>query len=199
MRLIAVTTVVLALAACGSAEENGSGEAEVAQHESGTENGAAGEADLNQVQPVDDPSRPTPAGGGADGQSAGNSEMSWSFSRTGPGPKLAYGVPQTDNVRLMLRCPETGEALLSFLRSDQQAQNRPGTLIVAAGNAQRTLTIETQQGPLGTTVEAEIPVSSGPLEEFRSGKEMEVRWGDTEIRVPGASNGPVRQFFETCS
>jgi hypothetical protein len=200
MRLSIAAVAAVTLFGCGSADETGSTEATEAQHQVGSGNAAEaaqGNASGNQVQPVDDSSRPTaPNGGIAD--SAADADMSWAFSRAGPEPKLAYGVPQTDNVRLMLRCPAAGEVLLSFLRPNQEVQNRPGTLVLASGNAQRTLTIETQQGPLGTSVEAELPLSSGPLQEFRSGEELEVRWGDSTIAVPGDSDRPVRQFFEAC-
>lgn len=201
MRSIIVAVAALGVAACGGAEENGSTEATEAQHRVGSGNAAEaplGNAAGNQVQPVDDPSRPPAPNGGAD-DSAENPDMAWSFSRAGPGSKLAYGVPQTDNVRLMLRCPESGAVLLSFLRPSEQVQDRPGTLVLASGNAQRTLTIETQQGPLGTSVEADLPLSSGPLQQFRSGEELEVRWGDSTIRAPADSDRPVRQFFEACS
>lgn len=156
------------------------------------------EASADALQPVDDPARSDASNGGFNGATDGDG-MSWNFSRTARGPRIAYGVPQTDNVRLMLRCPERSRALLSFIRPDEFAEGKPDMLAIASGNSRRSLTIETEQGPLGTSVEAEAPLSAGPLQQFRSGSELEVRWGDETIRVPGSAQGPVRQFFEACS
>lgn len=198
MRPIALSTAAaLLLAACAPDQQENAAEAdagpvaepgEPAANEVATDGNAA-----DELQPVDNSARPMPPNG-----MAGGDEMSWNFSRSAAGAKIAYGVPQTDNVRLMLRCPESGEALLSFIRPADIAEDRPDTLSIASGSARRSLTIETQQGPLGTSVLAQAPLSAAPLQQFRSGNELEVRWGDETISVPGAPDGPVRQFFDAC-
>ncbi len=45
------------------------------------------------------------------------SAMRWNFTETS-GPKLAYGKPATDKVRLVLRCDGSGEIAFSFLRPE---------------------------------------------------------------------------------
>ena len=189
----------LLLAACGSdPQDNTAGaeadaEAVAAANQPSANEDSAETMPPDELQPVDNAARPTPGGGSA------SDEMAWNFSNTAAGPKIAYGVPQTDNVRLMLRCPESGQALLSFIRPADIAEGRPDTLSIASGNARRSVTIETEQGPLGTTVKAQAPLSSGPLQQFRSGSGLEVRWGEETISVPAASEAPVRRFFEACA
>lgn len=197
-----VTAAALLLAACGSDQQETTAEAGAADGAAddavSAEEAAAVEHNAaDRLQPVDNAAQTGPANGAPGGQASDDSSMEWNFSRAAGQPKLAFGVPQTDNVRLILRCPESGQALLSFLRRTD-AEDRPGTLAIASGGAQRTLNIETEQGPLGTTVRADVPLSAAPLQQFRSGKGLEVRWGEETINVPGAADGPVRQFFDAC-
>lgn len=191
MRSIALyaSATLLLLAACGQETPDGAADraAPVANQPRSSE-GAADEA----LQPVDNQARPAASGEG------GEAEMAWTFTSTGEGPKIAYGEPQTDNVRLMLRCPDSGEALLSFIRPAEEVEDRPDTLVIASAGSSRSLTIEMNQGQLGTSVEAQAPLKSGALQQFHSGNELELRWGEETFRVPGAVDGPVRQFFETC-
>lgn len=197
MRLmILASAAALAVAACGTDEQQNDAQAPAAEPAAG-ERAAAGN-DVEQVQPVDDPAKADPADGSSAAASGAETGMAWVFSRAAGRPKLAYGVPQTDNVRLMLRCPEPGEALISFIRPDEVAEDKPGTLTIASANAQRTLTVQTQRGPLGVSVEAEAPTSAAPLQQFRTGQNLQVRWGEETVRVPGEEGDPVRQFFEAC-
>lgn len=198
MRAIAIVTGAFWLAACDTDRQENAAQTQAnsvaTPNEVSPDDAEADAATADELQPVDNSARPTPPNGGA-----ASGDMAWTFSRGAAGPRMAYGVPQTDNVRLMLRCPETGLALLSFILPPGMAENLPDTLSIISGSARRSLTIETQQGPLGTSVEAHAPLSAAPLQQFRSGNEMEVRWGDEIIELPAAPEGPVRQFFEGCS
>lgn len=148
----------------------------------------------NALQPVDNSARAVPPPPDADDEA----EMRWTFSRSADRPSLAFGEPRTDNVRLMIRCGRNEEAHLSFIRPAEIVAERPHMMTIASGGATRSLTLETRPGQLGTTVEVQAPLAAAPLQQFRSGRDLRLRWGDEEIRVPGGSDGPVEEFFAAC-
>lgn len=186
----------LLLAACGSQEQGSSGaeDAAAGNRMPVAEQAANEDTADSQLQPVDNAARPDQPNMNPDSEN-----MEWSFSREGGTPRLAFGEPQADNVRLTLSCREDGAVLVSFTRPEEFAEGKPDLLSIVSGNARRSMTIETEHGQLGTSVQAAAPLSAAPLEQFRSGQELEVHWGDSTIHVPGAEDGPVRQFFEACA
>lgn len=126
----------------------------------------------------------------------GSDEMAWNFSRTAAGPKLVYGEPQTDNVRLLLRCAGN-QVSLNFMRPADVVATRPERLVIASAGEQRTTNVSTEDTQLGPiSVSATAPIASAPISAFRSGNPLEVRWGDETIRVPGTNQ--AEQFFAAC-
>lgn len=126
----------------------------------------------------------------------GNSEMTWAFSRSAAGPKLTYGEPNTDNIRLMLRC-EGDRVSLNFIRPSDVATRRPDRLTVASGAAQREVRVSAEETELGgTSISASVPASAEPIRAFQSGRPLEVRWGQETIRVPGTDK--AKQFLSAC-
>ena len=151
------------------------------------------------------PSRPGKAPAdqaGTDPAARAQQGMIWHFSRTPQGPKLVYGERSTDNVRLMMRCPPGGASvILSFIRPDDLVERRPAELELRSADAATTLSIDSQESQLGgRVVQAVAPIDAQPLQRFRSGSALEVRWGEETISLPaaGAYHGRIRQFFETC-
>lgn len=122
--------------------------------------------------------------------------MRWNFARTARGPKLTYGEPATDNVRLTLRCDGSERVELSFMRPSSAADGNSMTL--SSGGAERQLKAtveETQLGP--ALVSAVAPISSQPIQSFRSGSGLQVRWRGETISVPPAGE-QGRQLLDAC-
>lgn len=133
---------------------------------------------------------------------ADNDGMRWNFSRTAAGPRLAYGEPATDDVRLMLRCPPGGDTvLLTFHRPRELAEAQPGEIVIEAGGEVHRSTIDVRESQLGgSTIEAQAPVSAGPFRRMRAGLPLTLHWGDRAVSVPagGARQDQVNAFFEAC-
>lgn len=149
----------------------------------------SGNASLDE--PPASPERAT--GNGSDGDA-----MRWSFHRTAAGPRLTFGEPQTDNVRLMLRCGD-GQVSVHFMRPADMVERRPGQLTIASGGMQWRAEISSEESQLGgMSIRASAPLSSAPITAFRSGQSLEVRWGPETIALPGQQGGAVQQFFNSC-
>lgn len=193
MTFAATAVLALSVASCGgTGRENAAGSAERESAADGAEPGPA----ANAAAPGGD--------GGNDAAAAPADpfpdEMRWTFSRSVRGPKLAYGEPATDNVRLMLRC-EGGEAILSFMRSEQAVRGRPDEIVLVGGGERWSIPVETQASQLGgVTVEARAPLSAPPLRRLRAGEPLELRWGPETISLPAgaARQDQVERFFEAC-
>lgn len=197
---IFASAVILSAAACGQEEqaapENG------VNVETGA--GAAGQQ-VNGARP--ETHTVQGGGSGSDGGAGGNGgsnrnggggddEMRWLFARTAAGPKLSYGEPQTDNVRLLLRC--SGDELsVNFIRPADVVSSRPDQLTIASGGMQWTANVSAEESQIGgMSISATAPLSSAPITAFASGRPLEVRWGEETIRVPGTDQ--ARQFLSAC-
>lgn len=156
---------------------------------------AWGEASSNVGAEVE---APAPAQRQQPSSSEPDDRMRWHFSRTDRGPKLVYGEPRTDNVRLMLRCPPGGDsAILSFHRPRELVRRRPERLRLASGDAGQTYPVDTGESALGgMTVEIVVPIDSRPLREFGGGHPLSLQWGEETIAVPAAAEGG--RFLRVC-
>ena len=183
-RTIWIPTALLLLAACG--DQAARDDASPAQPDGNT-------------QAVTSPAVSEDLVDRGDGQAGRADEvgMSWIFSDSAGGPKLAYGIPQTDNLRLMLRCAEAGNVRFVFMRP---ASASPITRVtISSGGASSEVEAQSDASQLGgISVETELPVDSGPLIQFRSGHRINVSWTGGEISVPEAGQQADR-LFEACA
>lgn len=132
-----------------------------------------------------------------------DNRMAYFFSRSARGPTLSFGVPQTDNVALTLRCPAGAAGktvLLYFMRPAEIAAEGPDSLVLAAGESQQRLRVRTDQTQLGTRIEAQTEPASGPMKAYREGKTLEVHYGAQTITLPSRpSDTGISSFFDACS
>lgn len=131
-----------------------------------------------------------------------NRDMTYYYSRGERGPTLSFGVPRTDNIALTLRCPAgamSKTVLVYFNRPSDVVAERPDTLRLKAGGAQRQLAVETRETQLGTTVEVQTSPDSAPIQAFRNGNTLEVAYGDEAIAIPSRSGDEeIQEFFGAC-
>lgn len=153
--------------------------------------------DSNALQPVDNRAQPLSSAEPSD-PSGGEDGMRWTYAGSSAGARLTFGVPDTDNVRLAMRCDEAGIVALNFTRPMDMVERRPGNLTILSGTGRRTANIEVEETQLGASVAAEAPARSAPFRKFRSGDDLVVRWGEERISVPGRPTEPIDRFFAAC-
>ncbi len=125
----------------------------------------------------------------------GDDRMSWKFS-TAAGPKLTYGEPATDNVRLMMRCAGADRVILSFLQS--AAPDNASRMTVRSHGASQTIATNIEATQLeGVSVSAELSASAAPLEQFREGNPLRVEWASEMLTVPPAG-AEAERFLGAC-
>lgn len=128
--------------------------------------------------------------------------MAYHFKTGERGPALSYGVPDTDNVALSLRCPQNaanGAVTVSFTRPAGIVKSRPQTLTLSSGDAQQSLAVETRSSQLGTSVVAQTGTDGAVMRAYRDGSPLKVSHGDETIRIPGQDDQDrIAQFFEAC-
>jgi hypothetical protein len=121
--------------------------------------------------------------------------MEWLFATDATGPRLAYGEPGTDNVRLMLRCADRGAIRLSFLRPEG---TQSGEFVLRSEGAERRVYANAEETELGAVnVVAVMPVDARPLQSFRAGSPVDIQWQGEVISLPGAGE-EARRLFEAC-
>jgi hypothetical protein len=115
---------------------------------------------------------------------------------TGEHIKLAYGLPQSDAVRLMLQC-EPGSGAIEV---SDNAPNEQPELTLRAGGQQTTLRGEIQPGILSPIVVARAAPDNVALNAFRADGRMEVTAGGTAyaITVHADESASVENFFSAC-
>lgn len=187
MRHLAIVPAIALLLACGqeSDEQPTNAVPDVAGNNAAA--GPAGDGTASEA-----PEGADPNGRGVD---ITDREMRWSFARTAAGPKLTYGEPFTNNVKLMLRCASGDSLRLSFVRP---AGSPGGEMVVRSGGAEQRFdatAIESEIG--GATIQAIAPMGSQPLQNFRGGSALEVSWEGETISVPAPGN-EARQLFDAC-
>lgn len=155
----------------------------------------------NAPAPIMTPEEPSSDNPSSD-QPSFEDGMSYHFKQDQGGAALSYGVPDTDNIALSLRCPRKGpegSILIAFNRPARIVAERPGTLVAASGDARQELSIETRSTQLGTNIEVRTSADSAPLVAYRGGAPLEIRYGDEAIRIPAADEqGQIARFFEAC-
>lgn len=184
IRKISIFAPVLAIAACAE-ETPTEAPAEVPGNE------------LAGTEPTAPAPTPEPdSGDGIDGNRAQpeGEPMAWNFATTAAGPKLTYGEPRTDNVRLMLRCAGGDRIAFSFMRSSAGE----GPMTVRSGGVSETAPATAEQTQLGgVSVRAELSSGAAPLQRFRGGSSLTVEYAGETRTVPPA--GPeADRFFEAC-
>jgi hypothetical protein len=127
-------------------------------------------------------------GGGVDG-------MEWTFASDATGPRLSYGEPGTDNVKLLLRCADRGAIRMSFLRPEG---TESGEFILRSEGAERRVYANAEETELGAVnVVAVMPVDARPLQSFRAGSPVDIQWQGEVVSLPGAGE-EARRLFEAC-
>jgi hypothetical protein len=140
------------------------------------------------VSPVDTGDGEAPDGDGEQG-------MEWGYASEAAGPRLTYGEPNTDNVRLILRCAEAGTVRLSLPRPEG---TESGEFVLRSEGAERRVFATAEPTELGpVNVQATVPVDARPLQSFRTGSPLDVMWQGEVISIPGPGE-EARQFFEAC-
>lgn len=124
--------------------------------------------------------------------------LAWSYYETeGEGAKLAYGVPSSDNVVLMLSCqPRSGEVLVSTTRSSASTQIR----LASAGESGQFSGAADPTGLGGVFVEAAAPADHPALARFARTGELSLQEAGRSARLPvrAAERGRIRDFFAAC-
>jgi hypothetical protein len=134
-------------------------------------------------------------GNGPDLNGVADDGMEWSFSSDATGPRLTYGEPGTDNVKLMLRCADRGAIRLSFLRPEG---TQSGEFILRSEGAERRVYANAEETEMGAVnVVAVMPVDARPLQSFRAGSPVDIQWEGDVISLPGAGE-EARRLFEAC-
>ncbi len=126
------------------------------------------------------------------------SAATWNLHVAGSQAKLAYGMPNSDLVGLMMTCERGSQAVVV---SGDVSAKRP-MLVLASGGQKLELNGAAEPDPYtgGLWLEAEAPVGEPALKRF-------ARTGDLKLKRPlggldmGASDnarGDIRRFFAHC-
>ncbi|WP_086436693.1 hypothetical protein [Altererythrobacter xiamenensis] len=144
-----------------------------------------------------------PANRNSGGETDFDKDMAYYFSQGERGATLSFGVPQTDNIALNLRCPLGAggkSVLVYFTRPGRIVAKRPATIDLRAGEAEQQLPIETRETQLGTTVEVETAVSTPVMQQYRTGQPLDVFYGEEKVTIPSrSSDREIQQFFNACA
>jgi hypothetical protein len=123
--------------------------------------------------------------------------MDWVLSQA-PGyeSKLAYGVPNSDSVVLMLSCQPRSDQV-SVVLVGFASGPRP-TLTLGSGHTVARLPASRVQGMDDFDVEATAPARSRPLHRFAETGELTVGVGARRTEMPAADPSTSRKFVESC-
>jgi hypothetical protein len=123
--------------------------------------------------------------------------MDWVLSQAeGYESKLAYGVPDTDNVAVMLSCQPKSDHV-SVVLVGVEGGARP-TLTLGSGRTVTRLPATKVQGMDTFDVEATAPARSAPLARFAETGELTVGVGARRAQMPAADPSKSRRFVESC-
>jgi hypothetical protein len=120
--------------------------------------------------------------------------VQWFYSTEDGEAKLVYGVPESDNIAIMLDC-RPGSGRVGAYRGGLG----PGEgIVLASGGRSVTLHGESGKDELsdGVYVDAETPSSTGVLQDFRRSGRISVN-GEALHATP-AERAQIEQFFATC-
>ena len=126
--------------------------------------------------------------------------MGWSLSQTdSEGAKLAYGLPQSDTVLLMLACqPRSGQVQVSLTAP----VGSPGALEIASQGRRSRLQgqVSPGMGEGAVYVEAEARVDDAALAGFARSGDLTLTEGGRRAALParGVEQTAVGRFFAAC-
>lgn len=126
------------------------------------------------------------------------SVATWNLHVAGSEAKLAYGMPNSDLVGLMMTCERGSKAVR--VSGDVTAE-RP-VLVLASGGSQLKLKGAAEPDPYtdGLWLEADAPVGEAALKRFaRTGDlKLKRRMGALEMDASAEARGDIRRFFAHC-
>ena len=143
---------------------------------------------------------PTPAAAAA--WSAGAEDgLFWFYSRAEDGPKLAYGAPNSDAVRLMIYCRPTEPRVR--LEATTPAATAPARLTVTSTGATAALPAASDANPMGggRLVSAQAATTAPVLTAFRNTGRLTVAAGGEPMTMNAgpAERAAVQSFFAACA
>lgn len=125
--------------------------------------------------------------------------MAWSLHATkSEGAKLAFGLPQSDNVLVMLSCqPGSGE--VQVLVNAAAPWARPALRLASRGEA-RTYRGEASPSGLGdgTIIEVKARASDPVFASFAQSGDLSVATSGQRAELPRGDRATVRRFVEGC-
>ena len=113
---------------------------------------------------------------------------------------LAYGLPNSDDVALMLQCPKgSGRVEVSDSARDQGAT----AIILTADGAKTSVPVRAESGEGGESkiLSGHLPLAAPALQGFRRSGLIEISNGHARysIAVLAAQRAGVERFFKVCS
>lgn len=124
--------------------------------------------------------------------------FAWSYQNNeGEGPKLAYGMPASDNVVLMMTCePGTRRVDVSLMGGSPK-----DGLVLTSGGASQTLKGDFVASPgVGQMIQASAHPASAPLAGFARTGDLSLtdRGRTVEIDASPLERPGVARFFKAC-
>jgi len=125
--------------------------------------------------------------------------FTWNLHMEGPTARLAYGLPYSDNVGLILSCDRASGVVGVY---GQAEPDRP-VMTLASGRATSDIKGRVEPDPFtgGYSFEARTPTRLAALDGFVKTGKLSVIGKDRAIVMPasGAERATVRRFFEHCA
>ena len=131
----------------------------------------------------------------------GAQPMSWSLNHTeSEGAKLAYGVPQTDQVLVMMTCQmNSGRVEVSMTAPQERARGRIG---LASRGERLELAAEVAPSPMGdlAVVMAQTDAAQAALDRFAHSGDLTVSGQGRAVKAVarGEDRAKVADFFGAC-
>lgn len=127
--------------------------------------------------------------------------MSWSLNHTeSEGAKLAYGVPQSDQVLVMMTCQmNSGRVEVSMTAPQDRAKGRIG---LASRGERLDLTADVAPSPMGdvAVVTAETDATQAALDQFARSGDLTVSGQGRAVKAAaqGEDRAKVADFLGVC-
>jgi hypothetical protein len=122
--------------------------------------------------------------------------MSW-IEIEGDGPRLAFGVPDSDMVLVMMSCaPRSGAVTVNYFA----AKDEPGrTLKLKSGPATASLRATATPSEMDELViEATAPAATRVLASFARSGERAVALRGSRVALPPADRPKAKRFVDSC-
>lgn len=124
--------------------------------------------------------------------------LGWTYQDdTGEGPKLAYGVPQSDTVVMMMTC-QPGDRVVNLSLLGGSPHER--LTLASNGRKQAFASTPVETPGAGQMVEASAPLAAAPLAQFEETGRLTLvsRGRQAPIDAAPAERGQVERFFQAC-